>query len=97
VGGIYFRNSFNQPCGYVFGQKSYTWGGGDDGLFLKITAGILYGYKPPHDHSVPFNVKGFAPGFLPIVGYKYGRVTAEFTIFGAASGFAAALGYDIWR
>lgn len=96
-GLAFFQNSFGQPSGYLYAQKRYTWSGGDEGWFLKITGGLLYGYRPPHEHAVPFNRGGFSPGLVPIVGYKKGRATAEIVVFGASSGFVATLGYDLWK
>lgn len=68
-----FSNSFGQDSGYAYLGKSYY------GVFetypkvyLKWSAGILYGYKPPYENKVPLNYKGFSPAFLPAVGWKFG-------------------------
>lgn len=97
AGAAYFENSFHQSCGYLYVQKRFVWGDGDDGWFLKIPFGLLYGYKPPHEHAVPFNYGGFSPGIAPIVGYKYRRFTAEAVVFGSLSGIIAVVGYDLWE
>jgi hypothetical protein len=70
-GAAFFSNSFGQESAYVF-----LWGGRYDnvlnvnGLYVKWTAGLLYGYKPPYENKVPLNYKGFSPAIIPSIGYQ---------------------------
>ncbi len=71
-GLAYFSNSFGQDSAYLF-----PWGGvykniyGIPKLSFKWTAGIIYGYKPPFEDKIPFNVKGFAPAVIPALSYEF--------------------------
>lgn len=68
-----FSNSFGQESGYLYLGKSYY--GVFDSLpkvYLKWSAGMLYGYKPPYNHKVPLNYKGFSPAIVPAVGWQFG-------------------------
>jgi hypothetical protein len=70
-GVAFFSNSFGQESVYIF-----PWGGryddvlGVDGLYVKWSAGLLYGYKAPYENKVPLNFKGFSPAIIPSVGYQ---------------------------
>ena len=33
---------------------------------------MLYGYKPPYNHKVPLNYKGFSPAIVPAAGWRFG-------------------------
>jgi hypothetical protein len=71
-GIAFFSNTFGQESLYIF-----PWGGvykniyGISKLSFKWTAGLIYGYKPPFEGKVPFNVKGFAPGIIPALTYDF--------------------------
>lgn len=70
-GGSYFRNSFGQPSGYLYGGKRYDNIFSQDKLFAQWTVGLLYGYKPPYDHKVPLNHNGFSPGAVFSLGWQF--------------------------
>jgi hypothetical protein len=66
-----FQNSFGQASAYAY--YGYTW----NNLFpsyprwyIKLTGGIIYGYKYPHENDIPFNHDGFGLGIIPGVGYR---------------------------
>ena len=65
-----FRNSFGQPSAYAY--YGYRW----DNLFdnpawyLKLSAGVIYGYKGEYEDKVPFNHNGFGLGIIPAIGYR---------------------------
>jgi hypothetical protein len=92
-GAAFFSNSFGQESIYIF-----PWGGrydnvlGVDGLYVKWSAGLMYGYKAPYENKVPLNYKGFSPAVIPSVGYQFNRNWAAETIFlgGAAVMFGAS-------
>ena len=96
VGGAVFRNSYYQPCGYLYGGKRWILGSEDEHLFFKMTAGLLLGYVEPYEHKIPVNWNGIGLGIIPAVGYKYRRASTQFVILGV-SGFMLTLGYDLWQ
>ena len=53
-------------------------------LYVKLTAGLLHGYKEPYEDKIPYNFNGFGPGILPAVGYCHDRYCAELIIYGTA-------------
>ena len=86
AGAVLFSNSFGQPTIYA-----YPWGGivkdvmGVDRLFVKWTAGILYGYRRPFENKVPLNYQGFSPGIIPAVGWQFeGGQQFQVNLFGGA-------------
>ena len=85
IGASAFRNSFNQPSQYVYVGK--LWRPLDDYpmVHLKLTAGILHGYKPPHEDKIPLNTSsGWAFAVLPSVGLSGKRFVTDLVIFGTA-------------
>ncbi len=84
AGAAYFSNSFGQPSAYI-----YPWGKtfrnlvDDAPLYAKLTAGLLYGYKPPYEDKIPFNFNGFAPAIIPAVGWEFrGRQQVQMNFLG---------------
>lgn len=71
VGGTAFTNSFGQPSAYVYVGQRFDKLTRHDPLFVQVTAGLLYGYKPPYEKKVPFNYKGFSPGAVLSVGWQF--------------------------
>jgi hypothetical protein len=71
-GIVFFKNSFGQNALYV-----YPWGGMHENLFniehlfFKWSIGVLYGYKPPYQHKVPFNFHGYSPAIVPAIGWNF--------------------------
>ncbi len=66
----FFTNSFGQPSTYVYAGKQFNQLFGQEKLFLKVTAGIIYGYVGQYQHKVPLNYGGFSPGIIPALGYR---------------------------
>ena len=71
VGGTAFTNSFGQPSAYLYVGQRFDKLTSHDPLFVQVTAGLLYGYKPPYENKVPFNYKGFSPGAVLSVGWQF--------------------------
>lgn len=65
-----FSNSFGQPTTYVYAGQQFNQLFGQPQLFLKVTAGVLYGYVGQYQNKVPYNYNGFSPGIIPSLGYK---------------------------
>jgi hypothetical protein len=65
-----FSNSFGQPSAYVYAGQQFNGLLGVPQLFVKVTAGILYGYVAPYEDKVPLNHNGFSPAIIPAIGYQ---------------------------
>lgn len=96
LGGAFFKNSFHQPCGYLYGGKRWIYGSPEQHMFFKITAGAIIGYFEPYENNLPVNDNGIGLGIIPAIGYKYKRASTQFVVLGT-SGFMITLGYDIWK
>ena len=84
-GVTYFSNSFGQPSTYIYPWgKAYPNVGGVDGLFLKWSAGLLYGYVGQYKDKVPLNVNGFSPAIIPSIGYERAGYSTQLNILGTA-------------
>ncbi|MFU8766035.1 MAG: hypothetical protein ACNA7T_16030, partial [Haliea sp.] len=60
--------------------------------YVKLTAGLLHGYRGDFQHKIPLNDLGVAPVILPAVGGEVHNVNLELVPFGA-SGVMANIGY----
>jgi hypothetical protein len=96
LGASYFSNSYHQPCLYVYLGKRWFLNGADDGIYVKLTGGPLYGYRGEYQDKIPFNYHGLGIGVIPGIGYQYQRVQAQLVILGTA-GLMVTIGYDLWR
>jgi len=96
VGFSYFNNSFGQKCQYYYGGYSWRFSEGNPNWYLKLTGGLLVGYKEPHEDAVPYNHNGYSPGLIPAVGYKWNRFNVQLNILGTA-GLMVTVGYDLFR
>jgi hypothetical protein len=96
-GAVYFRNSFDQPSVYAYvGKRWFPFVYDDQGIYLKITGGPLYGYRGQYEHKVPFNHDGLAWAIIPGVGYQYGAVDAQLVFLGSAA-LLVTFGYDFLK
>ena len=83
AGGVVFSNSFGQPSAYLYGGQRYLNPFGYEKWYLQWTAGLLYGYVGEFKDKVPFNYKGFSPGFVPSVGYQFtDKISGELDLLG---------------
>lgn len=71
LGGSWFRNSFGQPSAYLYGGWRFDNFTRFEPLFAQVTAGLLYGYKPPFEDKVPYNHNGYSPGAVLSVGWQF--------------------------
>ncbi|WP_233251937.1 hypothetical protein [Limnohabitans sp. Jir72] len=69
-GLAFFSNSFGQPSTYVYAGQQYNNLMGNPNVFVKVTAGILYGYVGKYQDKVPLNHGGFSPAIIPSIGYR---------------------------
>lgn len=85
AGGVVFSNSFGQPSTYVYAGQRYVDPFGFENWYLQWTAGLLYGYVGEYEDKVPLNYKGFSPGLVPSIGYRFNKyVYGELDFLGAA-------------
>jgi hypothetical protein len=94
VGASFFDNSFGQPTQYFYGGWRYRPIEQVQPFYIKLSAGIVHGYKDPYRDKIPFNHYGIAPGFVPSVGYCINRFCSELILFGGA-GMLITLGVTI--
>lgn len=87
LGGAYFTNSFGQDSGYFYaGRSFYNVFDSLPRVYMKLSAGILYGYKAPYEDKVPLNHNGFSPAIVPAVGWRFnGGWNAQVNVLGAAA------------
>jgi hypothetical protein len=77
IGGAVFKNSFGQPSQYLYVGQQWDI---NKNVYIKLTAGLLHGYKDQYKNKIPFNDYGTAPVLVPTLGFSLGRATVE-TIF----------------
>ena len=83
AGGSVFSNSFGQPSAYVYGGQRYIDPFGWEKWYLQWSVGVLYGYVGQYKNKVPYNYKGFSPGFVPSIGYQFSeKVYGELLLLG---------------
>ena len=96
AGFSYFNNSFGQICQYYYGGRWFPLGDGDTNWYLKLTGGVIVGYKDPYEDKVPFNSNGVGPAIIPGLGYKINRFNVQVNMLGTA-GLMVTVGYDLFR
>jgi hypothetical protein len=96
AGFSYFNNSFGQKSQYYYGGYQWRLSEGNPNWFLKLTGGLLVGYKEDHEDAVPYNHNGYSPGIIPAVGYKWNRFNVQLNLLGTA-GLMVTVGYDLIR
>ena len=65
-----FTNSFGQPSTIVYAGQRFDNLLGQPNVFLKLTAGVMYGYVGKYKDKVPLNRGGFSPIVIPSFGYQ---------------------------
>ena len=89
-----FSNSFNQFSQYLYGGKSWNFPGRAENFHVKITAGLIHGYKGEFKDKIPNNNNGIAPAIIPGIGYKKGRFGGDIVVLGIA-GLLFTVGMDL--
>lgn len=82
-GGAVFRNSFDQATQYAYVGKRFDCNALP--VYLKVSGGLLHGYRGDYQDKIPFNHFGIAPAIIPALGAHFGPATAELNILGAAA------------
>lgn len=74
AGFAIFSNSFGQPSQYGYYGWRFRPLDSAPKLFVKLTAGVIHGYKRPYDGKIPFNNRhGWGLTAIPAVGYDFTR------------------------
>jgi hypothetical protein len=79
-GAATFRNSFSQRSYYAYAGKRYE--NANYPVYIKLTGGLLEGYKGEYQDKIPLNRFGVAPVIIPSIGAHYGPVAAELVLLG---------------
>jgi hypothetical protein len=95
-GFSYFNNSFGQKSQFYYTGYSWKLGENYPNWYLKLSGGLIYGYKEPYEDKVPFNHNGYSPGLFPALGYKWDRWSFQLVTLGTA-GAMITVGYDVIR
>ena len=95
-GAAFFRNSYYQNAAYLYAGKRWFLDRVNPNLYVKLTAGVVYGYKDPYEDRLPVNDNGYGLGIVPALGYQLGRANAQIVFLGTA-GAAFTFGYDFWN
>lgn len=94
AGAMWFHNSYHQPSQYFYVGRRWSFDEQVPGLYAKLTAGPLLGYKGEYEDKIPVNRDGVGVGVIPALGYQYRRVSAQFAILGTA-GYMITFGSDL--
>ena len=90
-----FNNSFGQASQYLYAGKKWRLPKIQKYLHVKLTGGVVHGYKDEFEDKIPYNNNGWAPGIIPSIGFKKDRWAIDLVALGGA-GLLFAVGYDIW-
>jgi len=77
IGLAFFDNSFDQPSQYVYWGRLWRPLDSAPLVHVKLTAGLLHGYKVEYRDKIPYNSRGIAPSILPAVGVSGKRFAGE--------------------
>lgn len=95
-GAAYFNNSFDQKSQYIYFGKVWPVEAVNENLYVKLTGGLLLGYKKPYENKIPINWDGVGLGALPAIGYKFGDASIQINFLGTA-GVMFTFGYDLLK
>ncbi|MFU5000209.1 palmitoyltransferase PagP [Pseudomonas paraeruginosa] len=80
AGGATFRNSFRQRSNYAYLGKRFD--SDSHPVYLKVTGGLLQGYRGEYRDKIPLNSFGVAPVIIPSVGMRFGALGSELVLLG---------------
>ena len=95
-GAATFKNSYYQRAAYVYAGRRWFLEKVNPNLYVKLSAGVVYGYKDPYEDRLPVNNDGYGLGIAPALGYQFGRANAQIVLLGTAA-VTFTLGYDFWN
>jgi len=81
----FFNNSFGQPSLYLYVGQQWNGLAVAPKVFIKFSAGFIYGYKGEHRDVLFYNHSGIAPAVVPAIGYDFTeKDSASLAILGTA-------------
>lgn len=83
-GAAWFLNSFDQPTWYLYIGRQWRPFDSMPNVHVKLTGGLIHGYKDQYKDKIPLNHWGTAPALLPSIGYSGKRFGTEVILFGTA-------------
>jgi hypothetical protein len=88
-----FNNSFGQFSQYLYlGKKFRPWKTHPE-IRIKLTAGVVQGYKDEHYDTLPVRWGGsWGLGFVPAIGYQKNRIGYDVAVLGVG-GLLFLVGY----
>ena len=89
-----FSNSFGQNSAYAYAGKRWDHFDEADKLFIKVSAGFIYGYRGLYKNKIPLNNYGVAPAIIPSVGYSITPLDSAQVIVLGNAGVMFALGHS---
>jgi hypothetical protein len=95
-GAAAFKNSYYQNAAFLYAGKRWFIPSVDENLYVKLTAGLVYGYRKPYEDKLPVNHDGFGIGIVPALGYQFGRANVQIQFLGTDA-MAITFGYDFWK
>lgn len=97
LGGVAaFKNSYYQRAAYAYAGKRWFLDSVNENLYVKLSAGLVYGYKDPYADRLPVNHNGYGLGIVPALGYQLGRANAQIVFLGTAA-VTFTFGYEFWN
>ncbi|MCS3467826.1 hypothetical protein M2401_001551 [Pseudomonas sp. JUb42] len=81
-GAATFRNTYEQRSVYAYGGMRFD--SADYPLYLKVSGGLLHGYRGKYRDKIPLNRFGVAPLVVPALGMHLGPITTEVALLGAS-------------
>ena len=88
VGAAAFDSSFGQPSQYVYYGRLWRPFESAPLLQVKLTGGLVHGYKGKYRDKIPLNTGGIAPALIPSLGLSGRHLSAEVVLFGTAGAMA---------
>ena len=96
IGAAAFKNSYSQRAAYAYAGRRLFLDQVNPNLYVKLSAGLVYGYKDPYEDRLPINNDGYGFAIVPALGYQFGRANAQIVFLGTAA-VTFTFGYDFWR
>ncbi|MCG6965019.1 MAG: hypothetical protein LJE59_00740 [Chromatiaceae bacterium] len=96
IGIALFNNSFGQFSQYYYYGYKWQMPFIAESAYVKLSGGLIHGYKDEYEDRLPFNHSGWAPVIIPSLGWKHGRLGFDLAILGDA-GLMFSVGYDAWQ
>ncbi len=82
LGAALFNNSYRQFSQYVYVGKLWRPIDNFQYLHIKLTGGLLHGYRDEHKDVIPLNGEGIAPVIVPAIGLSNEHLVSEIALFG---------------